>query len=325
MIDISIVVPVYNVEKYLHKCIDSLLNQTFKNIEIILVEDCSTDKSKIICREYASRFRNISLVCHSENKGLAQARNTGMMIAKGEFIAFVDSDDWVATNMYKLMYEKIIKDKLDIVVCGFEEKYQNGKKSEFTFRFEENIYDNTEVLKKFLSGEINAIAWNKLYKICLFKEYNIKYPVGKLYEDQYPTFLSLFNSNAVGIINKPLYYYRKIDTSITGSKFSKRDLDIIEQTNNIKKYLENKNQFENYKDYYQIRYINNISTFVINKLIKSKNFFECISLHNKYIKKDFKVNTNGYLINKKLNKKNKIKIFLIRNLFTLYLLVLKIR
>lgn len=327
MVDISIVVPVYNVEEYLNKCIDSLIAQTFKNIEIILVEDCSTDKSKQICKDYESKYENIKLIYHSKNMGLAQARNTGISVATGKYIAFVDSDDWVKPNMYELLYRKIENENLDIVVCGYEEAYDDEKYVTFKFSQYKNIENNIDIMKSFLGGKINAVAWNKLYKLSLFKNNNILYPEGKYYEDQYPTFLLLYNSTRVGFINEPLYYYKKRSSSITGNKFSNKNLDIIDQTNQIRKYLIENGEFENYKQYYQVRYINNVSSFVIDKLIKSnqESMRATIKMYKEFVKDDFNKNTYMYLKNKELLNKTKIKVFFIKNLFIIYAMLLRYR
>lgn len=121
---ISIIVPVYNVEKYLNKCIDSIINQTYKNIEIILVDDGSTDNSGKICDEYLLRDSRIKVI-HKNNGGLSSARNEGINISSGEYIGFVDSDDWVEPNMYEEMYKKILYSNADIVDCGYWKEYEN--------------------------------------------------------------------------------------------------------------------------------------------------------------------------------------------------------
>ena len=132
---ISVIIPVYNVEKYLKKCLDSVINQTYKNLEIILVDDGSSDKSGLICDEYTKLDKRIKVV-HKKNEGLSSARNTGLDIAKGKYISFIDSDDFVSIYMYEIMYKEIIKNNRDIVIA----RHIYFKNKEPIFKDNRNIY-----------------------------------------------------------------------------------------------------------------------------------------------------------------------------------------
>ena len=225
MCRISIVIPVYNVEKYIRKCLDSVVNQTFGDLEIILVDDGSSDSSGDICDEYARQDSRINVI-HKKNGGLSEARNTGIEVATGEFIAFVDSDDYIALNMIQTLYDNIERDKADIAVCGIMNVYR-----EHTWpQCKENthfICGNVEGFRLLLVGEkIPGSICNKLLRTELIKE--IRFPSGKHYEDIF------FHTDLMQVIDKisvdttPLYYYVHRRDSVTTRKFEKSSMDIIE-------------------------------------------------------------------------------------------------
>ena len=172
MSQISIIVPVYNVEKYLSRCIDSILNQTFDDFELILIDDGSPDHSGAICDDYAKKDNRI-LVIHKENGGLSDARNAGINIASGEYIMFVDSDDYISKDMCEILYQRIIKDKSDMALCSVRGVNEEGEEIEKgTFIVDDRLLEEKD---KFLGlGEANAcayiVAWNKLFKKFLWKE-----------------------------------------------------------------------------------------------------------------------------------------------------------
>ena len=212
---VSIIVPVYNVEKYLRKCVESLINQSYKNIEIILVDDGSMDGSGKICDDYRGHKR--VTVIHKKNGGLSDARNAGIKIARGELIVFVDSDDWVERNFVEDLVKIAAEEKADIVICGFLEEDSGG-----------NViggrHDSRETIKTFgpheaiedllLEKTITNHAWNKLYPTSFFKE--IRYPKGSLMEDIGTTYRLLMKAKRIAVTNKPLYHYLQRSTSILG-------------------------------------------------------------------------------------------------------------
>ena len=184
---ISIIVPIYNVEKYLTNCIDSILNQTFKDFELILVNDGSTDNSFEICKHYKDIDDRICII-DKKNGGLSSARNAGLDIAKGEYIGFVDSDDYIHPQMYELLYNQIIKNKADISMCEFKKVSEFNKKElsdKVILNQEVEILNNKEaVFKLGENGSVTyVIACNKLYKKSLFN--NIKFKEGIIHEDEY--------------------------------------------------------------------------------------------------------------------------------------------
>jgi glycosyltransferase involved in cell wall biosynthesis len=224
---ISVIVPVYNVEKYLPQCINSLLNQTIKNLEIILVNDGSLDTSGKICDEFSKKDNRI-IVIHKENGGLSSARNAGLEIAKGPYIGFVDSDDWLDESMYETLL-KIIKDTdSDISCCKFFKTADSEEKIPATDNEIIQSFNNVEGLNNFYTDLYTqtVVAWNKLYKRELFND--VIYPTGKIHEDEGTTYKLFYKANKIIYTNKPLYYYRITPNSITTSKFSKKRLDIID-------------------------------------------------------------------------------------------------
>lgn len=223
---ISIIVPIYNVEKYINKCIESILNQTIKNIEIILVDDGSTDKCGVVCDKYAELDKRIKVI-HKKNGGLSSARNSGLDIAKGDYIGFVDSDDWIDCNMYKELLHLAYKNNADVVQCEFIKTYTeiniiNAVKEKVI------CFTNIEGLNNLYNERYvpTVVVWNKLYKSELFN--NIKFPLGKLHEDEFTTYKLLYKSIIICNTNKIYYYYRQIESSIMHNKYSRRRLVILQ-------------------------------------------------------------------------------------------------
>lgn len=209
---ISIIVPVYKTEQYLHQCIDSLLNQTYQDIEIILIDDGSPDKCGKICDEYV-RIDSRVRVFHTGNKGLPAARNFGLRVAKGEYIAFVDSDDWVETKMYGVLLQMIENNNADISVCGTWFEFMNQKRN---MNIADAFYSGqASIAQATISGQINNHVWNKLYKReCLT---DLCFPEGKTYEDLATTYKVLLKAHSVSCTSTPFYHYRMREGSITHS------------------------------------------------------------------------------------------------------------
>lgn len=215
---ISVIVPVYNVINYLERCIDSLLAQTYKNIMIILIDDGSTDGSEQICDEYARKNNNI-MVIHQKNQGLGCARNSGLQIANGEFIAFVDSDDWIDPNMYEIMHRELITYGCDIATCG-RVIVKEGKKDKKLFCLNESKQLSTiEAIEKYLlQSEINMSACDKLFKRKLFQD--IHFPSYYNSEDIVPVYKVLKRAKKIVLTGQPFYYYFYRASSITKTKYS---------------------------------------------------------------------------------------------------------
>lgn len=218
MIKVSIVVPIYNVEKYLRKCLDSLVNQTLEEIEILCVNDGSTDQSESIIDEYVLQYPTKVIKFNKKNGGLSDARNFAIPKCLGECIAFIDSDDWIELDMFEKMYQFYRDNKCDIVVCGIKEVNERGKIINKSSTFNGNFID-----KEMLILNTNA-AWNKLYDKKLFD--NIKFPIGLWYEDLATIPLVAAISEKIGSINEYYYNYLYRDSSISRT-YSSKIIDII--------------------------------------------------------------------------------------------------
>lgn len=229
---ISVIIPVYNVENYLRECLNSVIGQTYCNLDIILVDDGSTDMSGNICDEYGAKFGNIKVI-HKENKGLSSARNVGLKFAKGRYVCFVDSDDYLATDAIELLYTTIGS-------CGIStcKSFNSEKKATVGFNSEIKVYSSEEFIKRILTEEQDTSAWGKLFEVSLFDD--IEFPEGKIYED-YATILKLADKvQSVACSGARKYYYRYNPESITKSKFSKKKMDYFEISDDIKKYISEK-------------------------------------------------------------------------------------
>lgn len=230
---VSIIIPVYNVEKYLIRCLDSVINQSYKNIEIILIDDGSTDASGSICDDFVRRDTRIKAI-HKENTGSADSRNKGMKIAKGNYIGFVDSDDWISTDMYEVMINTIKKYKADVVVCNYNEiagvdKHNitaDSTSSIIEFRDKELIEEI--ILEKRNTG-ISYAPWRAMFKREIIK--GIGFETGRYYEDLLFITKAFMKIKQGVYINKRLYNYVIHNESVTHSeKTMKHIVDIIEQT-----------------------------------------------------------------------------------------------
>jgi len=208
---ISIIVPFYNVEGYLKKCLDSLLEQTYKTFELILIDDGSTDNSGIICDDYAIRDHRIKVI-HQQNKGVGNARNVAIGIAKGKFITFVDSDDWVTNNMLSEMYLSLKDSNADIVVAGhYVVNLDNSIEKKISFDAP-ILLGHIEATSLILEDKkIFSFSWDKMYKRELFDD--LTYTENSLFEDISTTYKLFYKANNIIILNKAFYYYIKRESS----------------------------------------------------------------------------------------------------------------
>ena len=211
---ISVIVPVYNVESYVAECIESIQNQTYMNLEIILVNDGSTDASGDICDKYAAYDERIQVI-HKENAGVSAARNTGIESANGDYIGFVDSDDYIAPTMYEDMLKLMVEHDLDIIECtAFR---NNGDtKIEGCNDGSLEIFNRDEALKMAMYDCFVAV-WSQLYKRRVISD--VRFPVGRKFEDSAVSYLFIANTKRVGHINRCLYYYRLNPNSTTQTSF----------------------------------------------------------------------------------------------------------
>jgi glycosyltransferase involved in cell wall biosynthesis len=242
---ISIIIPVYKVEPYLRKCVDSVFAQTYTNLEIILVDDGSPDNCGNICDEYAEKDKRI-VVIHKENGGLSDARNAGLDIMKGEYVAFVDSDDWVSAKYVEDMYENLKKYDADISLSGTIYVYENNKKDTvLPINGNEGLYTQKEAVENlFYQKGIYPSACSKLYKSKLFE--TIRYPKGKLNEDSAITYKIFCLCDKISYTNANNYYYLQRIGSIENSLFSPKKMDAIDIVDEMFIWIsENKPEYKN--------------------------------------------------------------------------------
>lgn len=235
---ISIIVPVYGVEMFLDKCVESLTNQKNVNLEIILVDDGSPDKCPEICDMWAKRDQRVRVI-HKKNGGLSDARNAGLEIAMGQFIAFVDSDDWVDSNLYYTLLSALKKSNSDVACCKIVKVWENENKClKGEYSGEYRLYDTEAALFELITdGDVQQVVWNKLYRRTVL--YNIMFEVGKFNEDEFWTYQVLGNANQVVVVDYAGYYYLQRNGSIMGSTYSIKRLDAIDAKVYRQEYLSN--------------------------------------------------------------------------------------
>ena len=232
---ITVVIPVYNVQEYVPRCIESVIKQTYKNLEIILVDDGSTDTSGYICDEYAKQDERIKVI-HKKNGGLSDARNVAIDIAKGKYITFIDSDDYVEVDYIAYLYELIKRNECQISICAHFTENEQQKRVDFGNGYEEKSMGKEEAISRMLCEQgFTVSACAKMYELTLFQ--NIRYPFGKLCEDNGTTYKLLEKSEKIYYGNSPKYIYSKRTGSIMNSKFSKKKMDLIELTDQMAKEL----------------------------------------------------------------------------------------
>lgn len=221
---ISVIVPVYNVEKYLDRCVKSILSQSFSDFELLLVDDGSPDRCGEMCEEYAKGDSRIKAF-HKRNGGLSDARNFGIEKALGEYLMFVDSDDYIHEQMLETLHRLITENDADLAVCSAMDVFE-GKEVTQVREIREFTLNKTESYKYMLRGDGLPSACNKLYKRQTVGE--VRFPVGKLYEDGFFTPQILKRVEKTAVTSRPMYYYFRRADSITTKPFRKGDLDVIE-------------------------------------------------------------------------------------------------
>lgn len=227
MVELSIVVPIYNVEKYLKKSVDSIIDQTFKNVEIILVDDGSTDSCGEICDEYEKKDNRIKVI-HKVNGGLSSARNAGIKASIGRYIGFIDSDDWINPKMYESMINLATNYDADIVQCDFIKVYNNNVYVKEDNEEKYDILSNLDAMENLYNENVSKtiVTWSKIYKRELFDD--ILFPEGKIHEDKFTTYKLLYKSNIIIDLHKKYYYYRQTPNSIMNGSYTIKKLDALQ-------------------------------------------------------------------------------------------------
>jgi len=309
---ISIIVPIYNVEKYLDKCIESILNQTYKNLEIILVDDGSKDNCPKICDDYKLKDLRVKVI-HKENAGVSSARNSGLNVATGEYIGFVDPDDYIEKDMYEKLIEQIEIFSADIVMCGYRNINLKGSVIDERLIYSE-LYKPIELSKHesqelyFTRPEIRAmlvVLWNKLFDRKIFN--NHKFPIDKVHEDEALTFKLLYEAKKIVYLNEALYNYLIRNNSIMAMEIKKERFALFDAyLERVDFYLDNKEN--NLCDKMVKQYMRMFCQYIEwSKTAPDRNKIVIKEYHNKLLekKKDLK---------KVISLKTKFEILLYSNL-----------
>ena len=273
---ISVIVPVYNVEQYLERCVDSIINQTYTNLEIILVNDGSTDNSGKLCDELAKKDERIRVI-HKENGGLSDARNRGIDEAESDLVGFIDSDDYIDSDMYEVLLKNLNNTDADLSMCALYDVYNNTPEAQVTNK-ETWELSSEQAIKMVMEAKILSVtAVNKLYRKSLFTD--LKFEVGKIAEDAFIMVKLLDKCEKIVATNEKKYYYVHRENSITTQKFSTKFLNVIEayeQNSNI--ILE---KYPKLKDVAQTR-MNWAYFYVLDRLLLDDNYNDK-ELENKLI------------------------------------------
>lgn len=297
MVEVSIIVPVYNVENYLKKCVQSILLQTFKDFEVILVDDGSTDQSGKLCDELACLDERISVV-HQKNRGLSAARNAGLAMAKGKYVAFIDSDDWILEDMIAVLHELILKKQADIAECNYIKVSKESEIKQPDLQVVELIGEekNLELYSERCFGAI--VVWNKLYDIRLFD--NLLFCEGRRNEDQIITPQLFYKANKIVSTNHIGYCYFQRPGSIMHSSFSLKNLEALDAYKDTRNFLIQKQLYQ------ALEYHDATYAFLILKYIR---LLKKSRLDNKRViqlKREFDTLLKCFLKNKTLNYKSKL-------------------
>lgn len=264
---ISIIVPVYNTEKYLKKCLETLVNQTLKDIEIILIDDGSKDASAEIIKEYITKYNFIKCITQ-ENSGQAVARNKGIDIANGEFICFVDSDDYIDESMCEKLYNKAKENNSEIVICDFNSFYEDGH-----LEYGKNMYttdiDNINNIKRYIVS--NAGPWGKIIKAEILKENNIRFLENIIYEDlSIIPALAIYATN-ISYIEEPLYYYfQRVGSTMNIVGYNKKLDNIFKAIENMKEMFNKASKLDEYKEEVEYLYIKHLLHAATLRFIRHK-------------------------------------------------------
>ena len=263
MKSVSVIVPFYNVENYIEKCLETLVNQTLEDIEIILVNDGSQDRSVDVVRKFLEQYPDKITYLEKENGGLSDARNYALPYAKGEYIAFLDSDDYVEKTMYKDMYELAKKEDSDMVECNFYWEYPDKKKEDVGV-----VYNG----KKEMLEKVRVVAWNKLIKKEVLEKSKVTFPKGYRYEDVEFTYKLIPYLDKVSFLKKPCVHYIQREGSISNNQ-NERNEEIFDILANVIDFYKANNLYDEYKDELEYVYIRYAFCSSLLRIVKIKDEF----------------------------------------------------
>lgn len=290
---VSIIVPVYNVEKYLDKCLKSLVNQTFKDFEIIIVNDGSPDNSSQIIENYRLKYSNMIKVITQQNQGLSDSRNNGLKLATADYIIFVDSDDYIELNMVEKLYKEITEKQADVVICGNNVVNENYELLSKAFP---NKYESYDFVTQMIFG--NLSAWNKIIKKSILDDKYLFFRSNVWYEDIDFSFKLFLKAKKIFILHENLYNYLLRSGSIMNSKNLIKNLDLIKAFDEIIQYSKKSNYYNKYYNEIEFLAVNHLYISCIVRIITSNS--------DKNEKRDL-VNTIFEYMNKNFNNYSKNK------------------
>lgn len=266
---VSVIIPVYKVELYLKQCVEAVIVQSYTNLEIILIDDGSPDLSGEICEYYAKKDNRVRVI-HKKNGGLSDARNAGLDVFSGDYIAFIDSDDFVHKDFIKILIENI-KDA-DMAFCGLISFNNEDELSKnFSDTFQVKTFDNLFLLQNISSfrSPLVVVAWNKLYKRHLWE--NLRYPKGKIHEDEFVIHHLLYKCNKITFCDTPRYFYRQRQGSITDSYTLKNIIHALEAFENRIEFCKSKKLLECATKAYNNKFTILLHPIVDNNFLEFKN------------------------------------------------------
>ncbi|MCI9016934.1 MAG: glycosyltransferase [Clostridia bacterium] len=316
MVKVSVIVPVYNVEPYIRKCLETLTKQTLTGIEILIIDDGSTDRSVDIVKEFIQTNNNIKYY-KKENGGLADARNYGLLYATGEYIAFLDADDYIQKDMYKLMYERAKELDSDIVECDFYWKYPKKYKIDVG----EKYFEKKEALEK-----ARVVVWNKLYKRKLIIDSKITFPKGLQYEDVEFFYKLVPHIDRISFVKQPMLYYIQRKNSLI-STHNKKVGDIFTVLDNVILYYKEHKIYEDYKEQLEYTYTRLLLCSSLQRICKIRNKLLRKELLNKTwisLNEKFPCWKQNKILNTEKNMKKTYMLSVNRFTYKIYTLLFKI-
>ncbi len=311
---ISVIIPVYNAEKYVEKSVKSVIEQTYKNLEIIIVDDGSLDKSREICEKLAIEDKRIKLI-HKENGGASDARNYGLSNSSGKYICFVDSDDYASADFVEKLYDALNKEDADISACNYYTVEVDGTLNSREKVKTKKNYSNIEALQDMFSceRELDVVLWNKLFKKELFTQNNVVFPVGEMYEDAFTIYKLFYYSKKITLIPDKLYYYLQTENSVMRRKFNEKKLGLLRCLKETKEFLDN-NDCEELIPYYNVYSFSLKRSLINNMILDDYDINEIMKL-----RKELKSELRKVLLSKYIDTKMKIKISILSINYKLFL------
>jgi glycosyltransferase involved in cell wall biosynthesis len=322
---ISLIVAAYNIEDYIERCIESLLNQTFTDIEIVIVNDGSTDGTLDKIKNVIKNDNRVKLI-DKENEGVVEARRTGFINSTGDYILFIDGDDWLDVRTCQKCYEKLLEDNYDIVYYGYYMAYDDGKNIKVDIDVKEDILKEKQFLRELLLVNVKGCMWTKLIRRSYLIDNNIDFPKGIIYGEDLAMSVDIAcYKPKVITINEQFYYYYQRENSITNSKLTNQAVHIIKALDYIKECMVKKKLFEELIDEYNYLIYRNLfySFITCNNEVNDAHK----ELYNSWIKRNIEINKNRYIVDhiKKSPSNEKIRILLYGKNYQLGKLFVKIR